>query len=216
MISVHKRLYHIFGPGHPRYLFTKDFAIFSQMIVINKKFCTVINFLFKLFNIVFLFNFFSIFLSIRLFFLPAILLPQDPFHNFFIASFFGKPDHLHCSNPPSLLPPRIALWENKFLKLALLDARNAWCASIFGENSFWVKFFWDKFLWWKFFWWIFLGEKFWGKNFLGEIFLFVKIFGGGNYFWVTIFGVKIIFGWKFFKWNFFGFKFFGWKKWRKS
>ena len=40
-------------PGHPRYLFTKDYAIFSHMIVINKQFSTVINFLFKLFNIVY-------------------------------------------------------------------------------------------------------------------------------------------------------------------
>ena len=69
------------NPGRPRYLFTKDYAIFSQMIVINKKFCTVINFLFKLFNIVFLFNFFSIFLSIRLFFFQQFFSLRTTFTN---------------------------------------------------------------------------------------------------------------------------------------
>ena len=76
------------GPGHPRYLFTKDYAIFSQMIVINKKFCTVINLLFKLFKIVFFVQF-LFHLSIHLtFFSSSNSSPSGPFSQFFHSFFF--------------------------------------------------------------------------------------------------------------------------------
>ena len=129
------------GPSNPWYLFTKDYAIFSQMIVINKKFCTVINFLFKLFNIVFLFNFFSIFLSIRLFFFQQFFSLRTLFTIFSWLLFLENMRicivqilSVFCLH--GLHYEKTSFWSRRSWMQGMLGVPQFWVKIIFGWNLF--------------------------------------------------------------------------------
>ena len=151
------------GPGHPRNLFTKDYAIFSQMIVINEKFCTVINFLFKLFNIVFCSISFPSFYPLD-FFSSSNSSPSGPFSQFFHGFFFWKTWESVLFKSSQSFASTDCIMRKQVFEVGTLVCKECLVCLNFG---------------WK----LFLGEIFLGKNLLG------KNFWGENC-WVKIFWVR--------------------------
>ena len=164
------------------------------MIVINEKFCTVINFLFKLFNIVFCSISFPSFYPLD-FFSSSNSSPSGPFSQFFHGFFFWKTWESVLFKSSQSFASTDCIMRKQVFEVGTLVCKECLVCLNFG---------------WK----LFLGEIFLSKNFLGENFgwkFCVWKFSLVKFillFWLKILGVKIFVGWKFFGWKVVGSKYF--------